>query len=160
MDYGTLIKEELEFLREQERKAVKAQVRDRIRFLRLLKSGEAKSQRASGVAVGLGQRWSQRLWQQYRQEGYAAFIEPGYQHNFGKLDCCQISRLQAFLRQDLAPRLEDSQHYIKQEFDVAYTISAICKLFQRLKIKRKTGRPVNVRKDAGKEEAFKKTLVS
>src|SRR3712207_6635446 len=147
MDYGTLITEELSFLAQQERHASKAIVRDRIRFLRLLKSGECESQRAAGQVIGLQERQSQRLFQLYRWQGYAGLSSPGYLHNLGKLSCTQISQLQAYLRQDLASTLSDVRHYIAAEFGVDYTVSGVCKLFQRLKIKLKTGRPVNIRKD-------------
>lgn len=160
MDYGSVIKEALAFLEDQERLAGKAVVRDRIRFLRLLKSGQCQSQRLAGQAIGLKERQSQRLWQLYRQQGYGAFVSPGYAHSFGKLSAAQISQLQGYLRQDLASTLADAQCYVAQEFGVAYTVSGLCKLFQRLKIKLKTGRPVNVRKDQGKAEAFKKTSLT
>ncbi|MDB5260749.1 MAG: hypothetical protein JWQ14_30 [Adhaeribacter sp.] len=158
MDYGTVITEELSFLQEQERHAGKAIVRDRIRFLRVLKSGECKSQRAAGQAIGLQERQSQRLLQFYRQQGYAGLTSPGYLHSFGKLSGSQISQLQAYLRQDLARTLSEVRLYIAAEFGVDYTVSGLCKLFQRLKIKLKTGRPVNIRRDEGQVVAFKKTL--
>lgn len=87
-------------------------------------------------------------------------VSPGYVHNLGKLSAIQISHLQAYLRQDLAATLAEAQSYVAAEFSVGYTTSGLCKLFQRLKIKRKTGRPVNIRKDEGKAQAFKKTLLS
>jgi len=160
MDYGSIIKEEEVFLQEQERHAGKAIVRDHIRFMRLLKSGQCKSQREAGQAIGLGERQSQRLWQLYRQQGYSGLISPGYAHGFGKLSAAQISQLQEYLRQDLASTLSDAQSYVAAEFGAAYTTSGLCKLFQRLKVKLKTGRPVNIRKDGGKAQAFKKTSVS
>lgn len=160
MDYGSFINEDLFYLEEQERLACKSIVRDRIRFLRLLKSGQCTSQRAAGQAIGLQERQSQRLWQLYRQQGYGALVSLGYAHSFGKLSAAQLSQLQGYLRQDLASTLADAQHYVAQEFGVAYTVSGLCKLFQRLKVKRKTGRPVNVRKDEGKAQAFKKTSLS
>jgi transposase len=158
MDYTTAITEELSFLVEQERKAGKAIIRDRIRFLRLLKSGQCQSQRAAGQAIGLKERQSQRLWQIYRLQGYRSLVTPGYVHSFGKLSASQISHLQAYLRQDLAATLSDVQCFVAEGFGVAYTVSGLCKLFQRLKVKLKTGRPLNVRKDGGQEQAFKKTL--
>jgi hypothetical protein len=85
----------LSFLEKQERHAGKAIVRDRIRFLRLLKSGQYVSQRAAGQAIGLQERQSQRLFQLYRQQGYAGLTSPGYLHRLGKLSCSQISQLQA-----------------------------------------------------------------
>lgn len=160
MDYTRVIAEELSFLQQQERHASQATIRDRIRYLRLLKSGQCKSQRTAGAAIGLGERQSQRLWQVYGQQGYAALVKSGYGHNFGKLDCWQISQLQNYLRQDQVSRLADAQHYLEQAFGVHYSISGLCKLFQRLQVKLKTGRPVNIRHDAGQAQAFKKTLVS
>ncbi len=159
MNYGLVITEELSFLLEQERQAGQAKVRDRIRFLRLLKSGYCSSQQAAGEAIGRGKRQIQRLWQMYQQHGYSALICPGYVHGFGKLSSSQMSRLQHFLRQDQAFQLADVQHYVAQEFGVSYSLSGLCRLFQRLKVKRKTGRPINIRQDAGQVEAFKKTLV-
>ncbi|MDQ4141813.1 MAG: winged helix-turn-helix domain-containing protein [Bacteroidota bacterium] len=158
MKYAELIQEEESYLRWQERHAQKGIVRDRIRFLRLLKSGQCKSQWAAGEAIGLQGRQSQRLWQQYRQQGYAGLVQAYSNHNFGKLSSAQISRLQAYLRQDQVSQLAEAQAYIATEFGTHYTISGICKLFQRLQIKLKTGRPVNIRQDEAQAEAFKKTF--
>jgi len=160
MEYTKIIPEDLMFLQQQERHASQATIRDRIRYLRLLKSGQCKSQRTAGEAIGLGERQSQRLWQVYRQQGYATLVKSGYMHNFGKLDCCQISQLQHYLRQDQVSRLADAQDYLAQEFGVHYSISGLCKLFQRLQIKLKTGRPVNLRHDVGQAQTFKKTLAN
>jgi transposase len=89
--------------------------------------------------------------------GLPAAGEPGYAHSLGKLPAIQISQLQEYLRQDLGSTLADAQRYVRQEFGVGYTVSCLCRLFQRLRIKLKTGRPVNIRRDEGRAEAFKKT---
>jgi len=160
MDYGVLIIEDVDFLFTQERLASKAQVRDRIRFLGLLKTGQAKSQAGAGVLIGLASRQSQRLWQSYQARGFAGLLSPAYQHGFGKLSARQISILFTFLRSDQASKLEEVQAFILSSFGVKYSLSGISKLFTRLKIKLKTGRPSNVGKDAAQEEAFKKTLLT
>jgi transposase len=82
-----------------------------------------------------------------------------YQDSFGKLSASQISLLLTFLRSDQARNLADVQAFIQSSFGVNYTLSGLSKLFTRLKIKLKTGRPSNVRKDAAQQEAFKKTLL-
>ena len=46
--------------------------------------------------------------------------------------------------------------YLQAEMGKTYSQPAIHYLFKRLKVKLKTGRPVNVRKDQAGEEAFKK----
>jgi len=160
MDYSLLISESVSFLQSQERLAIGAQVRDRIRFLRVLKTGQANTQSAAGLLIGIASRQSQRLWQTYRQEGFSALLSTHYQPSFGKLSAGQISLLLTFLRSDQASKLEDVQAFIHSSFGVNYTLSGLSKLFTRLKIKYKTGRPSNVRKDAAQEAAFKKTLLT
>lgn len=158
MDYEVLITESVDFLQIQERQASQAQVRDRIRFLPMLKTGQAKSQSAAGLLIGLASRQSQRLWQRYQQKGFAGMLTTHYSHSFGKLSAQQISQLLTFLRSDQASKLEEVQAFVQAAFEVTYSLSGISKLFARLKIKLKTGRPSNVRKDPAQEDAFKKTL--
>ncbi len=55
------IQESIDYLLEQERKSALALIRDRVRFIRLLKSGEAKTQSAASQVIGLCERQSQRL---------------------------------------------------------------------------------------------------
>ena len=160
MDYGLLIKEDVDFLASQERLCSKAGVGDRIRFLRVLKTGQVKSQVGAGLIIGLGSRQSQRMWQSYQQKGFAGLLSTAYQHSFGKLSARQISILLTFLRSDQASKLEEVQAFMRSSFGVDYSLSGISKLFTRLKIKLKTGRPSNVRKDVAQEEAFKKTLLT
>jgi transposase len=160
MVYETLIKESVDFLQSQERLASKAQVRDRIRFLRVLKTGQAKSQAAAGLTIGIATRQSQRIWQTYQQKGFSGLLSTHYEHSFGKLSAHQLSELLTFLRSDQASKLEEVQAFLQAAFGVKYSLSGISKLFTRLKIKLKTGRPSNVRKDPAQEEAFKKTLQS
>ena len=160
MDYSQLIQEDLFYLQEQERHAQQAIVRDRIRFLRLLKSGQCTTQKAAGEAIGLKLRQSQWLWQQYVRRGLGGLTQTGFAHNFGKLSACQIAQLIQYLRQDQVTTLEQAQAFIRSSFQVEYTIGGICLLFQRLKIKNKTARPVNIRKQEQQAEAFKKTLLS
>ena len=78
MDYEVLLIEDVSFLASQERLASKAQVRDRIRFLRVLKTGQAKSQAAAGLLIGLASRQSQRLWQSYQEKGFAGLLSTYY----------------------------------------------------------------------------------
>lgn len=158
MDYAILISESVSELTQLEARQRVAIHRDRIRFVRLLKQGQARSQQQAGQHIGLALRQSQRLWQTYHQQGLQALIESAHQPGFGKLSAYQLGQLQAWLRTDQASRLEDIQTYIAQRWQINYTIGGLCYLCQRLKIKLKTGRPVNLRQDPAAREAFKKTL--
>lgn len=67
------------------RESTLALVRDRVRFIRLLKSGEAFTQSTAGQVIGLCERQSQRLWRIYQQEGLAGLQKKpawGYQGKY------------------------------------------------------------------------------
>jgi|GEM_PF-2568747 len=93
MDYQVVIIESVDFLQSQERLASKAQVRDRSRFLRVLKTGQANTQAAAGLIIGLAIRQRQRLWQSYQQGSFARLLCTHYQHSFGKLSARANYRL-------------------------------------------------------------------
>ena len=156
MNYDTKIHESIDYLLEQERKSSLALVGDRVRFIRLLKSGEAKTQSTAGQVIGLCERQSQRLWRIYQQEGLAGLqTKPAWGY-WGKLSSIQIRQLRQFLLDDQAETLADIQAYLKKNLGVSYTIGGVSDLCKRLKIKLKTGRPVNVRQQPGAVEEFKK----
>lgn len=157
MKYADKIEESIEFLLEEEKKRGNALNRDRCRFLRLLKTGECNTQAAAGAAVGLCERHSQRLWHSYRQQGFEGLMQKPAQRGFGKLTSQQISLLRQFLHDDQAQTLSDIQAYLSGSLGVEYTIGGVSDLCKRLKIKRKSGRPVNVRQKPGAVELFKKT---
>ena len=160
MKYSTKIREELAFLQQAEKQRGTALDRDRIRFLRLLKSGQATTQAAAGAAIGLGQRQAQRLWSTYQQGGLDALMSKPAQRGWGKLSSFQISQLRQFLLADQAQTLTDIQDFLKSSFAIHYTIGGLSHLCKRLKIKQKTGRPVNIRQQPGAIEAFKKSLAT
>jgi transposase len=54
--------------------------------------------------------------------------------------------------------LHEAKTYIKHHFDVCYSAGGLHKLFERLKVKKKTGRPTNYRKDEKGAARFKKTF--
>jgi transposase len=159
MNYFAHIQESTEFLLEAEKKRGNALDRDRARFLRLLKTGECKSQAAAGAAIGLCERHAQRLWQTYRLVGFKGLMSKPSKRGFGKLTSQQISLLRQFLRDDQAQTLEHIRAYLSGSLGVDYTIGGVSELCKRLKIKRKSGRPVNIRQKPGAVEFFKKTSV-
>lgn len=156
MNYATLIREELPILFALEKQQTQAQLRDYVRFLRLLKAGQSKSQHAAAAQVNLSLRQGQRLWKRYQQVGLQALLRPRQATHLGKLSTRQISRLRQFLRDDQAQTLADIQAYLAGSLGVNYTIGGVSDLCKRLKIKRKTGRPTNVGQLPGAVDFFKK----
>jgi transposase len=157
MDYAKLIKETVEALLEVEQQQKQALLRDRVRFIRILKAGEVKSQRLAGEQIGLKERQSQRLWHTYRTKGIEGLLAYPYKGTFGKLSTTQVSRLRSYLKTDSVDTLKQAQTFLQKAFGVDYTLAGISLLFKRLKIKLKTGRPTNIRQDQAEKQAFKKT---
>lgn len=156
MNYVDKITQELAVLQTAEKQQTKAQLRDYVRFLRLLKSGECTTQIQAANQVNLSLRQAQRLWKRYHHQGFEALIEDRQSTYIGKLSTTQISRLRQFLLDDQAQTLADIQAYLVGSLGVNYTIGGVSDLCKRLKIKRKTGRPVNLRQQPGAIAFFKK----
>lgn len=156
MNYQTEITENEDDLIKLERSTKDGKARDRVRFIRLLKTGTATTQQQAGALIGLGIRQSQRLWQRYRQNGIAVLAVGNYQGSTAKLSEAEQSRLKQRLKKDDISSLEQAQNYLQQEFGISYTIGGVSYLFKRLKVKLKTGRPTNVNQDPAQIQQFKK----
>jgi transposase len=156
LSYREVIKESMEQLQEAEKSAKQSYVKDRVRFIRYLKEGTAKSQSQAGSLIGLKSRQSQNLWKLYQQKGMEGLLQARKATHVGKLSSVEVSRLLQRLDQDDMMSQKQVKAYLQAAMGKAYTQAAIHYMFKRLKVKLKTGRPVNVRKDKAGEEAFKK----
>jgi transposase len=157
IDYLKAIRETVEELLQKEKEQSKAFVRDRIRFLRLLKSGRCSSQIQAGELIGLSARSSQRLWKQYREGGLKTLLNYPYRGTSCRLSEEQQEQLNCYLAEDQVQFLHEAKHYIEKQFGVRYSTSGLHKLFGRLKVKKKTGRPSNYRKEEKGASNFKKS---
>jgi transposase len=158
INYKEVIKESIEELWSIEKKQTNARLRDRIRFIRLLKEGTVTTQVEAGAIIGLKRRQSQKLWKLYKQEGLSFLLKTGYKGSWAKLDSVQQARLLQRLDRDDLSTQQQVIEWIKAEMSITYSQSGLSLLLARLKVKLKTGRPVNVRKDQAGEQSFKKTL--
>lgn len=158
MNYASLISEDLELLKEIEKKQKLVRNEKRVQFLILLKSEKARTQKSAGEVVGWQLRQSQKIWQKYRESGLEGVLAKSERRSFGKLSSVEISGLNRYLREMGARSLAEIQGYLKDSYGVEYTIGGVSDLCIRLKIKLKTARPSNYKKDAGAVAAYKKTL--
>lgn len=158
LDYLKVITETAKKLQDLEKQQHKAFVRDRIRFVWLLKTGRCSSQIQAGELIGLRPRSSQRLWQQYQKGGLKALLIYPYQGTRCRLTEEQREKLKAYLAKDQVQFLHEAKAYIQQQFNVHYSTGGLHKLFERLKVKKKTGRPANYRRDEKGAARFKKSL--
>ncbi|MCY7350672.1 MAG: winged helix-turn-helix domain-containing protein [Cytophagaceae bacterium] len=64
--------------------------------------------------------------------------------------------MRQFLHDDQAHSLADVQAYLAGSHGVSYTIGGVSAVCKRLKIKKKTGRPVHIRQTPNAVEDYKK----
>ncbi len=160
MNYASLISEDLEKLKQIAKKQKLVRDEKRTQFLILLKSEKARTQKEAGRQVGWKLRQSQKIWQKYREGGVQGVLEKKRRRGFGKLSSVEISGLNQYLREFGARSLAEIQQYLKDSCGVQYTIGGVSDLCLRLKIKLKTARPANYKKDAAQVQAYKKTSVA
>ncbi len=158
MNYAEIITETDEELERVKKKQKLVQFQNRVRFLLLLKSGVARTQAEAGAAVGWKLRQSQKIWRLYSVGGLAEVLHKPQRWGFGKLSSHEIARLHNYTAQFGADSLREVREYLEQTCGVSYSIGGVSALCGRLKIKLKTARPANAKKDLGKVEAYKKTL--
>lgn len=158
MNYSEIITETETELEELEKKQKLVQFQKRLTFLRLLKSQTASSQREAGESVGWKVRQSQRIWQLYQKGGLSALLRKPQRFGFGELSSQQIAQLQNYLKEFGGDSLSQVCSLIKEMFGVQYTEGGACMFLKRLRIKLKTARPSNQKKEEGAGAAYKKTL--
>ena len=56
-------------LKKIEKRQTESVLRDRVRYLRLLKSGLSKTQKESSEQIGISERQGQRNWRMYKEQG-------------------------------------------------------------------------------------------
>lgn len=156
LDYQKVIKESEPALQRLEKAQAKAILRDRMRFLRLLKSGECTSLAEAGRQIGLKLRASEKLWRKYREEGTQGLLDYPFKGYSGRLSQEQQQQLEEELHSAGLQSLQAGCHFVEKTFGVSYTPAGIRYVFERLKIKKKTARPVHVHKDEKGEKRFKK----
>lgn len=156
LDYSKAIGEEEEALRVMYRRQSRSLARRRLRFLLLLKSGECASQALAGAKIGIKTRAAEKLWALYRRKGVRGLLEKPHSGQPPKLDKQIKQALQKELDRSCIQTLGEACSFVLQKHGIAISQSAMHHYFKAEGIKKKTGRPTNVRKDVAGEERFKK----
>ena len=159
MKYVELISESFEQLQTLEKKQPLVRNEKRVRFLKFLKNGAAKTQKEAGAKVSWKARQSQKIWQMYREGGLAAVLKKTEKRGFGKLTAIEISGLNRYLAEFGGRTLAEIQQYLQAAFGISYSIGGLSDLCIRLRIKLKTARPNNYQKNEAEVLLDKKTLL-
>lgn len=158
LSYSEAIKEKVETLKKEERCQTDSLLRDRVRFIRLLKEGSALTQKEASEQIGISERQGQRNWRQYKEQGLEGLIQaPQTGGGQSKLKESEFEELKKDLLEKEIQFLHEAVSHVKEKYQKDYSVPGMHYVFKRLEIKKKTGRPVNIRQDKEKLEEFKKT---
>jgi transposase len=156
LNYTEKVKESVAELRVLHRRQSKPLFRRRLEFLMFLKSGKCSSQAKAGVLIGIKQRASEKLWKLYVAEGVEGLLRLPDKGRPEKLTAAAKAALQTELDHSRVASLKQACAFVAQHHGIQISQVAMHYYFSREKIKKKTGRPTNVRKEGQAEEDFKK----
>lgn len=157
--YDTLISESPELLARLERQHRRSPVADRFKMLRLLKTRAYRSRRALADHLGYSERQLHRWFDAYREGGPDALacFEP-HTGSTERITPEALTALETAMQTGEIASLKQARHFLIEHFDIRYTVAGLSDLFERKKIKLKTGRRRHVKASAAEQEAFKKTV--
>ena len=157
--YPKVIQESEEELTSLEQRLRGQKTADRVRVLRLLKSGTVKSLKDCAPLVGYSVSQLTRWWERYRAEGLAGVLKR--QQPTGKaskLSAEAWAGLQAQMRAGHIATMQDARDYLEREWDISYKNGkSLWWLFKKHRVKWKTGRRRHQKANAEQQVAFKKT---
>jgi transposase len=157
--YPKVIQESEEELTSLEQSLRGHKAADRVRVLRLLKSGAVKSLKDCAPMVGYSVIQLTRWWERYRAEGLTELLK---QHK----KACKASRLTPEAWQGLLQAMraggiatmQDARTYLEREWAISYKNGkSLWWLFKKHRVKWKTGRRRHRKANAEQQAAFKKT---
>lgn len=162
LDYGKLIKESDEALRKLEKRHRYSHLMQRVRMLRLLKTGECRSLTEAAAALGYSRRQCQRWLDSYRAGGLAALLENRIAQRGRRewVDAEAWSSLQAALKRGEIATYKQARGLLAEHGVHYKDETGVLRLFRRHQIKLKTGRPRHEKADPEAQESFKKTLLN
>jgi transposase len=133
---------------------------DRVRMLRLLKSGAVKSLKDCAPLVGYSLVQVTRWWERYRAEGLAGMIK---QHKpagkASKLSPQAWAGLMQAMRAGHIATMQEARNYLEREWGIRYKNGKeLGWLFKKHRVKCKTGRRRHKKAHAEQQAALKKTL--
>jgi len=157
--YPKAIQESEEELMSLEQSLRGQKTADRVRMLRLLKSGTVKSLKDCAPLVGYSVSQLTRWWERYRAEGLAGVLKRQQPRGkTSKLSAEAWAGLQAQMRAGHIATMQDARDYLEREWGISYKNGkSLWWLFKKHRVKWKTGRRRHQKANAEQQVAFKKT---
>lgn len=159
IDYPNVIAENTEQLHQLEKHHRYTHLFQRVRMLRLLKSGECSNLGEAAQALGYSRRQCQRWWSTYTEGGLDELLvsrldERGSQE-FVSEEVWQ--ELEEVMKKGEIATYEQARAFLAEQRIEYASADSVGGLFRRRKAKLKTGRPRHEKADTQEQEAFKKT---
>ena len=160
--YPKAIQESEEELTRLEQRLRGQKAADRVRVLRLLKSGTVKSLKDCAPMVGYSVSQLTRWWERYRAEGLAGVLKrhkPAGKPS--RLTPEAWAGLLQAMRAGHIATMQDARNYLDQQWGISYKNGkSLWWLFKKHRVKWKTGRRRHRKANAEQQAAFKKTLAA
>lgn len=156
-NYPKLIGESDEELAEQERRLRGQAPHGRVRMLRLLKAGTARSLPQCAPLVGYSVRQLSRWWTGYREGGLGRLLEEKPRVGMpSRLHPEAYAELEAEMRAGRVATLEDARRYLAEQWGIAYgSINGVWWQLRKRGARPKTGRRRHAQADPATQEAFR-----
>lgn len=158
IDYPSLIEQTVDELVSIECRLSHQRSADRVKLLRLLKSGTVRSLRAAAPLLGYSDRHMQRWWHTYTSKGLEALCTLGpYLGPPERVSADAVIALKVAMRDGQITRLRDAQTFLREHFNIVYdSLNGISQLFKRHQIKLKTGHRTHRQGNPQTQVVFKK----
>ncbi len=158
--FVAVISESEEELARVERELRGLPTEPRVRMLRLLKTGQARSLVAVAPLVGYGERTVNRWWKQYQTAGLAALVawspRPG---RASQLTEAAWTDLEAAMTRGEIATLKDVQRYLREHHQIEYrSVQGIWEQLRRRRVRLKTGRRRHRHADTHVQDEYKRRL--
>ena len=143
IDYPDQIQESVDTLLAQERRLRTSAVADRVKMLRLLKSGRYRSQRQLAPLLGHSDRTLRRWWQRYQEQGLAGLIADRGGGGRPEIMTAEAQQgLETAMQAGQIATLEQARSFLQQQFGIVYQgVSGLSRWCTRHRIKRKNRSP-------------------
>ena len=159
IDYPNVITESPERLREVEKRHRYTHLFQRVRMVRLLKSGECKDLGGAADALGYSRRQCQRWWCAYAEGGLDELlisrVEERGRREFVTEEAWE--ELEEVMKEGKIATYAQARDFLAERGVEYAGADSVGGLFRRRKVKLKTGRPRHEKADAEEQEAFKKS---
>lgn len=160
IDYPAVITESPAQLHQLEKRHRYTHMFQRVRMLRLLKSGECSNLGEAADALGYSRRQCQRWWSAYTGGGLDELLvsrvdERGAQELVSEE---AWEELEEAMKKGSIATYEHARTFLAERGIEYASADSVGGLFRRRKAKLKTGRPRHEKADTEEQEAFKKSL--